>query len=85
MALLARCWQPPELSALKLVTSVKLQPVLYVTAPHAAAGYFAYMAFASLPGSQFWDRLLLLATEPKQRAKQSRDKGLTFMQTVPFK
>ena len=26
-------------------------------------GYFAYMGLESLPGSQFWDRLLLLLTD----------------------
>jgi HCO3- transporter family len=30
-------------------------------------GYFAYMAFESLPGSEFWDRLLLLATDRRKR------------------
>lgn len=33
-----------------------------------AAGYFAFMAVESLPGSQFWDRTLLLATDPARRA-----------------
>lgn len=32
-------------------------------------GYFAYMALESLPGSQFWDRLLLLFTDPRIRAR----------------
>jgi len=30
-------------------------------------GYFAYMAADSLPGSQFWDRLLLLFTDSRKR------------------
>ncbi len=30
-------------------------------------GYFAYMAADSLPGSQFWDRLLLVFTDPRKR------------------
>lgn len=33
-------------------------------------GFFAFMALESLPGSQFWDRLLLLLTprsEPRRR------------------
>jgi hypothetical protein len=30
-------------------------------------GYFAYMAADSLPGSQFWDRLLLIFTDPRKR------------------
>ena len=32
-------------------------------------GYFAYMALESLPGSQFWDRILLLFTDPRIRAR----------------
>lgn len=31
-------------------------------------GYFAFMAVESLPGSQFWDRLLLMITDPARRA-----------------
>jgi hypothetical protein len=30
-------------------------------------GYFAFMALESLAGSQFWDRLLYLATDPAKR------------------
>lgn len=30
-------------------------------------GYFAFMALDSLPGSQFWERLLLLFTDPSRR------------------
>lgn len=30
-------------------------------------GYFALMAVESLPGSQLWERSLLLATDPKRR------------------
>ena len=29
-------------------------------------GYFAFMAIESLPGSQLWDRTLLLLTDPKR-------------------
>lgn len=29
-------------------------------------GFFAFMALESLPGSQFWDRMLLLLTDPKK-------------------
>ena len=30
-------------------------------------GYFAFMALESLQGSQFWERLLWLVTDPGQR------------------
>jgi hypothetical protein len=39
-------------------------------------GYFAYMAIESLPGSQFWDRLLLLFTDPDNRRAELRQVGL---------
>lgn len=32
-------------------------------------GYFAYMAIESLPGNQFWERILLLFTAPSRRYK----------------
>lgn len=32
-------------------------------------GYFAYTAIDSLPGNQFWERLLLLFTAPGRRYK----------------
>lgn len=35
-------------------------------------GYFAFMAVDSLPGSQFWDRLLLLLRAPRERCVRAR-------------
>lgn len=32
-------------------------------------GYFAYMAIDSLPGNQFWERILLLFITPRRRYK----------------
>lgn len=32
-------------------------------------GYFAYMAIDSLPGNQFWERILLLFITPKRQYK----------------
>jgi hypothetical protein len=32
-------------------------------------GYFAYMAIDSLPGNQFWERILLLFIAPSRRYK----------------
>lgn len=32
-------------------------------------GYFAFMAIESLPGNQFWERILLLFTAPSRRYK----------------
>ncbi|GKV29530.1 hypothetical protein SLEP1_g38451 [Rubroshorea leprosula] len=48
-------------------------------------GYFAFMAIESLPGNQFWERILLLFTAPSRRYKVLGDYHSTFMETVPFK
>lgn len=32
-------------------------------------GYFAFMAIESLPGNQFWERILYLFTAPSRRYK----------------
>ena len=47
-------------------------------------GYFAYMAIESLPGSEFWDRILLLITDPKKRFKLLETHHAPYLETVPF-
>ncbi|CAI0470050.1 unnamed protein product [Linum tenue] len=48
-------------------------------------GYFAFMAIESLPGNQFWERILLLFTAPSRRYKVLEDYHATFVETVPFR
>ncbi|KAJ6374291.1 hypothetical protein OIU78_029912 [Salix suchowensis] len=48
-------------------------------------GYFAFMAIESLPGNQFWERILLLFTAPSRRYKVLEEYHATFIETVPFK
>lgn len=48
-------------------------------------GYFAFMAIESLPGNQFWERILLLFTAPSRRHKVLEETHATFVETVPFK
>ncbi|KAF3447169.1 hypothetical protein FNV43_RR12349 [Rhamnella rubrinervis] len=48
-------------------------------------GYFAYMAIDSLPGSQFWERILLLFITPGRRYKVLEGSHASFVETVPFK
>ncbi|RXH72477.1 hypothetical protein DVH24_012161 [Malus domestica] len=48
-------------------------------------GYFAYMAIDSLPGNQFWERLLLLFISPKRRYKVLEASHASFVELVPFK
>lgn len=47
-------------------------------------GYFAFMALESLPGSQLWERTLLLLTDPNRRYKVFEKPHLAFLETVPF-
>ncbi len=46
--------------------------------------YFAFMAFESLPGSQLWERTLLLLTDPRRRYKVYEKPHVAFLETVPF-
>ena len=46
--------------------------------------YFAFMAFESLPGSQLWERTLLLLTDPSRRHKVYEKPHVAFLETVPF-
>ncbi|WOK93921.1 boron transporter 4-like isoform X2 [Canna indica] len=48
-------------------------------------GYFAYMAVDSLPGNQFWERMLLLFVTPGRRFKVLEGKHASFVESVPFK
>ncbi|KAF3776164.1 Boron transporter 4 [Nymphaea thermarum] len=48
-------------------------------------GYFAYMAIDSLPGNQFWERLLMLFITPKRRFKVLQTGHASFVESVPFK
>ncbi|RDY12650.1 putative boron transporter 6, partial [Mucuna pruriens] len=48
-------------------------------------GYFAYMAIDSLPGNQFWERILLLFISPSRRYKILEGSHASFVESVPFK
>ncbi|CAK8570029.1 unnamed protein product [Lathyrus sativus] len=48
-------------------------------------GYFAYMAIDSLPGNQFWERILLLFITPKRQYKVLEGSHSSFVESVPFK
>ncbi|KAH8501010.1 hypothetical protein Peur_042773 [Populus x canadensis] len=48
-------------------------------------GYFAFMAIESLPGNQFWERILLLFTAPSRRYKLLEEYHTSFVESVPFK
>ncbi|KAG6606918.1 putative boron transporter 2, partial [Cucurbita argyrosperma subsp. sororia] len=64
---------------------VAAMPVLKKIPTSVLWGYFAFMAIESLPGNQFWERILLLFTAPSRRYKVLEDYHATFVETVPFK
>lgn len=48
---------------------VAAMPILKMIPTSVLWGYFAFMAIESLPGNQFWERILLLFTAPSRRFK----------------
>lgn len=64
---------------------VAAMPVLRMIPTSVLWGYFAYMAIESLPGNQFWERILFLFTAPSRRYKVLEDYHASFVETVPFK
>ena len=48
-------------------------------------GYFAFMAAESLPGSQLWDRTLLLLTDPKRRYLILEKGHAPYLEIVKFR
>ncbi|KAM0948430.1 putative bicarbonate transporter [Dioscorea sansibarensis] len=73
------------LQALMVGGCVAAMPVLKMIPTSVLWGYFAFMAIESLPGNQFWERILLLFTAPSRRYKVLEDYHATFVETVPFK
>ncbi|KAL6968681.1 putative boron transporter 2 [Sarracenia purpurea var. burkii] len=64
---------------------VAAMPLLKMIPTSVLWGYFAFMAIESLPGNQFWERILLLFTAPSRRYKVLEEYHATFVETVPFK
>ncbi|KAK9796254.1 hypothetical protein WJX73_004868 [Symbiochloris irregularis] len=48
-------------------------------------GYFAYMGIASLPGSQFFERMVLLFSDPRQRSATAARWGHEYWEAVPLR
>ena len=57
------------LQAIMVGGCVAAMPVLKKIPTAVLWGYFAFMAIESLPGNQFWERILLLFTAPGRRYK----------------
>ncbi|XP_072954375.1 probable boron transporter 2 isoform X2 [Typha angustifolia] len=73
------------LQAMMVGGCVAAMPILKKIPTSVLWGYFAFMAIESLPGNQFWDRILLLFTAPSRRFKVLEEYHATFVETVPFK
>jgi hypothetical protein len=57
------------LQAIMVGGCVAAMPLLKKIPTSVLWGYFAFMAIESLPGNQFWERILLLFTAPSRRYK----------------
>lgn len=73
------------LQAMMVGGCVAAMPLLKKIPTSVLWGYFAFMAIESLPGNQFWERILLLFTAPSRRFKVLEEYHATFVETVPFK
>jgi hypothetical protein len=57
------------LQSLLVAVSVYAVPAIRKIPTSVLWGYFAFMAIDSLPGNQFWERILLLFITPGRRYK----------------
>lgn len=73
------------LQSLLVAASVFALPIIKLIPTSVLWGYFAYMAIDSLPGNQFWERILLLFITPGRRYKVLEGAHASFVETVPFK
>lgn len=64
---------------------VAAMPLLKMIPTSVLWGYFGFMAIESLPGNQFWERILLLFTAPSRRYKIIEECHAVFIETVPYK
>jgi len=64
---------------------VAAMPLLKMIPTSVLWGYFAFMAIESLPGNQFWERILLVLTAPSRRYKVLEQSHASFVETVSFK
>jgi hypothetical protein len=73
------------LQSIMVVGCLAAMPIIRKIPTSVLWGYFAFMAIESLPGNQFWERILYLLTAPSRRYKVLQEYHATFLETVPFK
>ncbi|KAL2932395.1 Boron transporter 4 [Bienertia sinuspersici] len=73
------------LQSLLLGASAFGMPVLKQLPSSLLWGYIAYMAIDSLPGNQFWERIILLFVSKSRFHKVLERNHASYVETVPFK
>ncbi|XVF24862.1 hypothetical protein REPUB_Repub13aG0164000 [Reevesia pubescens] len=73
------------LQSLLVAASVCAMPAIKLIPTSVLWGYFAYMAIDSLPGNQFWERMLLLFITPGRRYKVLEKVHASFVESVPYR
>ncbi|XP_072998554.1 boron transporter 4-like isoform X2 [Typha latifolia] len=73
------------LQSLLVGACIGAMPIIKKIPTSVLWGYFAYMAIDSLPGNQFWERILLLFITPHRRYKVLEGDHASFVESVPFK
>ncbi|KAE8689914.1 Boron transporter 4 [Hibiscus syriacus] len=73
------------LQSLLVAASVCAMPAIKLIPTSVLWGYFAYMAIDSLPGNQFWERMLLLFITPSRRYKVLAGVHASFVEWVPYR
>ncbi|XP_021736596.1 boron transporter 4-like [Chenopodium quinoa] len=73
------------IQSLLLAISVFAMPALKRIPSSLLWGYLAYMAFDSLPGNQFWERIILLLVNKSRLHKVLQRNHASYVETVPFK
>ncbi|KAB2079076.1 hypothetical protein ES319_A06G207700v1 [Gossypium barbadense] len=73
------------LQSLLVAASAFAMPAIKLIPTSVLWGYFAYMAIDSLPGNQFWERILLLFIAPSRRYKVLEHVHASFVESVPYR
>jgi hypothetical protein len=68
------------LQSLLLALCLGITPAIQRIPTAVLWGYFVFMAVESLAGSQLWERLLLLATDPKRRVAVMQQEHAAYLQ-----
>jgi hypothetical protein len=70
------------LQSIFLAATLACMPAVRLIPTAVLWGYFAYMAIESLPGSQLFDRVLLLLTDPRRRHLVLEQGHTPYVETV---